>query len=341
MSHPRSRLRTLGALALKLAIGLGLLALVVYLNREDVEKVLSGRLRAGAFATAFTLYFAGLLLAFVRWFVLVRAADLPIRLRSAIRLGFIGNLFNLVIPGAIGGDLVKGAYFLHEQPGRKARAAASIALDRLIGLLGLFLLALGVGAAGWGRLDPAMRRLVLVVAGITLAVVFVLAVAFSPAIFHALHDRLKGRRRLGKLLNEFAIMGTAYRSRPGALIVALLLACVTHALNVVSFRFVSAAMFDQIPTLASHFLIVPLILFSTAIPLPFGALGVAEGISLTLFRLVDYEGGLVAMMGFRLLQYIGCLPSLIVYLANRREVARLTGETSPERAVKFGPVASP
>lgn len=316
-------------LAFKLALGLGLLSIALYSNRDQVRSVLQGRLRGGHFAGAFLLYFAGLLIAFVRWYLLVRAADLPMRLRDAIRLSFIGNLFNLVIPGAVGGDLVKAAYFLRDQPGRKTRAAASIALDRVIGLLGLFLLALGVGLAGWERLNPPMRRLVVLIGGMTLVVIVILAIAFSPKLFHLLHNRLRARKKLGALLSEFAIMGTAYRSRPAVLLAALGLACTTHVLNVLAFWLVSQAMFDRVPSLATHFLIVPLVLFSTAIPLPFGALGVSEGISLGLFRLVDYDGGALAMMGFRVLQYIGCMPSLAVYLANRRDVAALTSDAAP------------
>ncbi len=308
-------------LGLKLAVGLGLLALVLYSNREEVREVLNGRLRVGPFSLGFLLYFTGLLLAFLRWCILARAAELKMPIFDAFRLGFIGNLFNLVIPGAVGGDVVKAAYFMREQKSRKTRAVASIALDRVIGLLGLFLLALVAGLLGWGRLDGPMRKLVMVVIGLTFGVVVVLSIAFSPALFQILHRRLQSKRKLANLLSELAVMGTAYRSRPAALAGALGLACVTHVLNVFSFYFVSRAMFDALPSISSHFLIVPLVLFSTAIPLPFGALGVSEAISLVLFRLVENESGAVALMGFRVLQYIGCLPSLVVYLANRGSLA--------------------
>jgi glycosyltransferase 2 family protein len=339
MKPKPTRLRRGLILLLKLAIGLGLLSIAIYSNRDQVRAVLGGRLHAGYFSFAFVLAFLGLMIAFVRWFILVRAADIPIRLIDAFRLGFIGNLFNLVIPGAVGGDLVKAAYFLREQPGRKTRAAASIALDRVIGLLGLFVLALVVGSAGWTKLDASMRRLVLLVAALTCGVILVLAIAFTPRLFHALHNRVRARKRLATLLNELGIMGTAYRSRPLVLASTLGLAITTHLLNVSAFYLVSRSMFDTIPTLTTHLLIVPLVLFSTAIPLPFGALGVSEGISQGLFKLVAYDGGAVAMMGFRVLQYIGCIPSLLVYLANRQEVADLA--TPSDRGEVVGSGASP
>jgi hypothetical protein len=69
---------------------------------------------------------------------------------------------------------------------------------------------------------------------------------------------------------------------------------------------------------------VPLILFTTAVPLPFGALGLTEEVSDQLFALVRHPEGALAMMGFRVLMYAGALVSLTVYLANLRQVRGLT-----------------
>ena len=56
--------------------------------------------------------------------------------RDAVRLGFIGNIFNLVIPGAVGGDVIKAAFLCRMQPDKKPQAVASMVLDRILGLLG-------------------------------------------------------------------------------------------------------------------------------------------------------------------------------------------------------------
>ena len=77
-------------------------------------------------------------------------------------------------------------------------------------------------------------------------------------------------------------------------------------------------------TLAQHFLVVPLTLFSMAVPLPFGALGFTEGVSDQLFKLVGHNGGLLAMMGFRVVLYSSGLVGACVYLAKLKEVRALT-----------------
>ena len=45
------------------------------------------------------------ILSFLRWHVFVHALQVPFTMIEAIRLGFLGNLFNFVSLGAVGGDL--------------------------------------------------------------------------------------------------------------------------------------------------------------------------------------------------------------------------------------------
>ena len=68
---------------------------------------------------------------------------------------------------------------------------------------------------------------------------------------------------------------------------------------------------------------VPLALFTTAVPLPFGALGLSEGISGQLFEMVHHADGAIAMMAFRILMYGSGAVSACVYLANLRQVRTL------------------
>jgi hypothetical protein len=68
----------------------------------------------------------------------------------------------------------------------------------------------------------------------------------------------------------------------------------------------------------------PLTLFTMAVPLPFGALGLTEGVADQLFKLVQHPSGFLAMMGFRVLMYGGALIGAFVYVAKLNEVRGLT-----------------
>jgi hypothetical protein len=118
-------------------------------------------------------------------------------------------------------------------------------------------------------------------------------------------------------------MGSAYGKRLHIVALGLAMATVTHALNILTFYYASRALFPVIPSLAEHFLIVPQVLVTTAIPLPFGALGLSEGISGQLFNLARYPNGAVAMLGFRVVQYASAVISAFVYAFNFRQVRSL------------------
>ncbi len=315
MAERKSRARIWLNTAIRTVIACGLLGYVIYTNRDQFALVFQRPVNLGAFAVAFGLYTIGFLLAFVRWYWLARTAGLTFRLRDAMRLGFIGLPFNLIIPGAVGGDVIKAAYFCREQRS-KTRPIASIVLDRLLGLLGLFILAGVVGGFAWPRLDPLMRRLVVTAWGIALLTTLIIAAAFVPL------QRIP-IKFAHKLRTDLGAVGASYRNQLGSVLGALVMSVVTHAFNVLAFYMASRSLFPRIPSVLDHFLIVPLVLFSTAIPLPFAALGASEKISEELFKLADYSGGAVAMVAMRILQLIAAGMGLIVYMANQSQVREL------------------
>ena len=97
---------------------------------------------------------------FVRWFFLVRVIEPKFKFSATVLLGFIGMVFNLVIPGAVGGDLIKAAYLVRMRI-RKTQAIASMVIDRILGLLGLFILAAIAGGFAWGLAPTDVRKLIM------------------------------------------------------------------------------------------------------------------------------------------------------------------------------------
>src|SRR5262245_31114090 len=86
------------------ALAFGLLGLVLWRNSDDIRKVFSRRLDLSLLWWALAIYLVGTVLTFLRWFILVRVIEPKITFRSTMLLGSIGMVFNLVIPGAVGGD---------------------------------------------------------------------------------------------------------------------------------------------------------------------------------------------------------------------------------------------
>ncbi|RUL85911.1 lysylphosphatidylglycerol synthase transmembrane domain-containing protein [Tautonia sociabilis] len=310
-------------------IALALLGLAISSNREQLRAVMARKVDGPTFAFGFVVYLSALVLTFLRWFALVRALGLPFRVADAIRLGFIGNVFNLVIPGAVGGDVIKGAFLCREQA-KKTQAVASMVIDRLLGLIGLFLLAGLAGAWAWSGSTRDVRILIGLAWAASVSGPIGLAILFSPALFRPMLRLVAGRGKLGAILAELVTAAGVYRSKRPVVLGALASAMLSHGLFVLAFYLVDRALFrSEVPSLADHYVVVPLSIFSTSVPLPFGALGLSEQVSDFLFQQVDHPGGAVAMMGFRALMYAGGLLSVVVYLANLRQVRSLRSD-SPE-----------
>ena len=82
------------------SLAFGLLALVIWRNRDQIEKVLSRPLDLRLLgAGAFGIHLTAMILTFIRWYFLVRVIEPDFKLSATLVLGSIGMVFNLVIPG--------------------------------------------------------------------------------------------------------------------------------------------------------------------------------------------------------------------------------------------------
>ena len=92
---------------------------------------------------AFSLYGVCALIATFRWKLLLGVQGVYISFLRLYQLSMIGTFFNLVIPGAVSGDVVKMFYIRrHATDDRSAEAMLTIFLDRVLGLVGLFIVAI-------------------------------------------------------------------------------------------------------------------------------------------------------------------------------------------------------
>jgi glycosyltransferase 2 family protein len=306
------------------ALAFGLLGVVIWQNWGKIREVFSRPLDLRLLALAFAIYMIGILLTFVRWFVLVRVIEPQFRLSATFLLGFIGQVFNLVIPGAVGGDLIKAAYLVRMRI-KKTQAIASMVIDRILGLLALFILASVAGAVAWRVAGDDVRRLIMAAwAAVFLGVLALVAIFARPlsSLFPGLAHR---HSRLGLIVTELGEMSTTYRGQLHIVLGCLALSVWIHVHNVLAFYVVGRMLFPKMTTtLAQHLLLAPLTLFTMAVPLPFGALGLTEGVGDQLFKLVGHPSGALAMMGFRVVMYGGGLIGACVYLARLKEVRELS-----------------
>ena len=233
------------------ALAFVLLGLVLWQNRDKIRAVFAHPLDLRLLAIGVLIFQFSLLITYVRWYLLVRVIEPRFTLRSTLVLGFIGYVFNLVIPGAVGGDFIKAAYLVRMHI-KKTQAVASMVIDRILGLLGLFVLAALAGAVAWSSVDSSEVRKLIVAAWIATGLAFlVLVLIFTQAVmwlFPGLGG--SGHGRLAGIMTELIAMSTTYRRRLDVVFLGLVLSVLGHTLNVLAFYLMSRMLFPT--TLHDH-----------------------------------------------------------------------------------------
>jgi len=301
---------------------------------------------------AFLFFALAIPITFVRWYVLVRAQDLPFTIGSAFRLGLLGLFFNTFLPGSVGGDLVKAAGIARGQS-RRTVAVATVIMDRIIGLWGLCWLVALLGGAFWlsgtleGTKAEAPSKLIV---GLALGVVAVSMLGwFLLGLLSEAHavrfaDRLERLPKVGGSAAEFWRAVRMYRRRQGSVFLALALSLIGFLGFVPSFYFGARALGDaasnMIPTFAEHFLFVPIgLVVQAAVPLP-GGIGASEygfGKLFGWFGCPEPNGILASLVARVVTWTIGLLGYLVVVaMARTRSVvdAKTNHESTKDKTTK-------
>jgi uncharacterized protein (TIRG00374 family) len=102
--------------------------------------------------TSLLLSLISLVLGVWRWKLLLRGQEITLNWKKTFELSLIGNFFNIALPGAVSGDLVKAFYIAKDFPGKRGHAFGSILFDRIVGVSGLILTSTAALLAGYQSL---------------------------------------------------------------------------------------------------------------------------------------------------------------------------------------------
>lgn len=315
-------------------MALGLLAWLAYGNREAMAEIARGPKAWGFLGLAVLTLLATYLLSFGRWWILVRAQRFEFPPREAIRLGFIGLVANYVAPGSVGGDIVKAILMVRGQPSRRAVAVATILLDRIVGMLGLFIVGAVVSAVMWKRLDlpelAPVRWLMWTGAVVGLAA---LVLMLQPWLTRSKPVRALERiPKVGGLFRELIAGVALYQSRPGPVWLALVLGIACQCGLFTGFWFCALWMRQAwTPDLLTHFFFLPTtFLFGAFVPVPAG-MGALEGAVQWFYGQVRPEtvsadsaaaAGFLAALAFRLVTMSIAALGGGYYLTARGEITK-------------------
>lgn len=135
-------------LVLRLLISFGAIGFILYSFRGklgDAVFILKTEVVWSYFLLASLIYLVGLALLAVRLQWMFKVHKIALSFGESFYLGLVGLFFNLFLPSAVGGDVVKG-YYAYKHSGKKVESMTSIIMDRLLGFAALSIMSV---AAIW------------------------------------------------------------------------------------------------------------------------------------------------------------------------------------------------
>jgi glycosyltransferase 2 family protein len=304
-------------------------------------------------AAAWAFCFFATILTFVRWFFLIRALGIPCAFRDSIRISFWGYLFNLLPLGIVGGDLIKTVMLDHEHRGYRAKALASVLVDRIIGLWVLFVFAsAGIYFTGfWNLVTPDPHKICPFIFGlkldihticwftygVTIAGTIGLAIILGPDLSNGRIVQSIGRiPRVGHPLESLITAVRMYNKKPMVLLVSSIMTIGVHGSFAIGCYFIACGLPGNHLSLTQHFVVMPLSAAMQVIPLPIGP---TESALDYLYQIVPAAGpaiivgqGLVVALAYRIITVLIAAMGIRYYFTNRGEMKDVMHEAEAEEA---------
>jgi len=309
----------------KLAVAFGLIYWLAASGRIDLRKLADVGERWPWFVAAQVPFDIIMLLAAYRWRLLLRAQGIHYTFMDTFSLTMIGQLFNQVVIGSTGGDMVKAYAVAMEHPGRKSGGIMSVVVDRLVGLIVLIVFALGAMSFNL-ELIRSRAELTYMAAGIGLALIVALG---GLLVFYS--DRLRRNPIVGAVLSwipfreKLATVAEAvyvYKFHPREVALSVVVSFFVHVAVVIMNLLLAKALIPAPLPWASFFFLIPIAQVGMAVPInPPGAIGTAEGIYEYLLPLAGVPHGAMICILQRFTYYLWAALGAVFYVRRKGRVA--------------------
>lgn len=256
----------------------------------------------------------------LRWILLLRASGNPISTGNATRLFLVSSFVGSFLPAGIGADAAR-AYGLSRENTSGSEALASVAVDRLLGIVSLVLMAI-IGVIAWTPEDPGDWRLPAAIIAALLACV---------GVFWAnewLRWIIPARRHEGFVTRRVLRLTDAvgrYRDRRSVLVHVLLWSIAVQLLRITQAYVLALGLGMTVPF--TYFLLfMPLGLLMLLLPISISGFGLPQAMIVWLLQpmgVPDIQSlalsTLIVLTGLA-----GNLPGLILWLRARNPVESKT-----------------
>jgi glycosyltransferase 2 family protein len=264
----------------------------------------------GAFALSLVFMVLTVLLGIVRWRMVLEVHGLLLPLRRAAGISFVAHFFNSFLLGSTGGDLMKAYYAARETHHKKTEAVVTVLVDRLIGLWAMLLFAGVMMIPNYALLTSSERigGWALLILILLLGCSGFLGLAFWGGVSKTIPRARIWLRRLprGALLERALEACRVFGREPFFLVKTLAVSMALNAMCVLQVIVLDQGLGLNVSPLAL-FVIVPMIICISAVPITPNGLGVRENLFVYMLSVPAIAVEATAALSLSLLAYAGSL----------------------------------
>lgn len=292
-----STLKSKLILLAKLAFVVGLLYFLVQKGMLSLDATRQALSQWQLVLPAFLAFFVTFTLGVFRWKWLLVAHNIKLSWAKVFQLTLIGNFFNIALPGAVSGDFVKAFYIGKEVGGNRSKAFGSILFDRVAGLSALVLVSAGALALGFDSLvnTPLFSSVRVLLSIAAVCVIFFYGYLFSVRerhdpvlkIFQALEKKFKKLASLTRIYESLR----HYHNHRGTVLKVLAISVVIHLIVGWCCLSFAQALGEMHLPLLSLYVVVPLGLLITAVPVAPAGVGTGNFAFFYFFHFLGSERG--------------------------------------------------
>jgi uncharacterized protein (TIRG00374 family) len=264
----------------------------------------------------------------LRWVLLLRASGINISTGDATRLFLVSSFVGSFLPAGIGADAAR-AYGLSRENTTGSEALASVAVDRLLGVASLVLMAV-IGVIAWAPEAPGGPSTSLGASWRVPAAIVVALIACVAAFWASewLRFVIPSHRHHGFVARRVLRLTDAvgrYRNRRGVLVHVLIWSAVVQLLRITQAYILGLGLGMTVP-LTYYLLFMPLALLLLLLPISVSGFGLPQGGIVWMLQPVGVpESQAFALSTLIVLTGLaGNLPGLLLWLRARNPVKSST-----------------
>ena len=263
----------------RLIVSIGIIACLITVFDWDRVTMIFTQLRVEYFWPApflliLSFYFAG-----VRWSVLLPHFGVQLKAREGFLYYLIGSFYSIILPGVIGGDLIRVGICALIKKSSVVDIAFTALIERIFGML----VVLAVGTLAILLLPDLLRRAI--GKPVTVIIFLMTAGAFLALIgggifFSIMHSPRfeNNNKRFDKIIKFLVRVMNKLKKIPIPIFLTVSLwSALFQTSNILAAYFLARAINIDLP-LIIFFVVLPISYIITVLPISLGGLGVREGI---------------------------------------------------------------